>query len=59
MCLLTAGQLHGMLDENPHMRENCYSFMRDIRATQAYCGTQAYWISVKIQSSNVFHHFEC
>ena len=57
MHLLTAGQLRGRLDDNPHLRENCYSFMRDIR------GTQAYWNSVKIQlyamflytrSSNVF-----
>ena len=37
MCLLTAGQLRGRLDENPHLSEDCYSFMRDI------CGTQAYW----------------
>ena len=43
MRLLTAGQLRGRLDDNPHLRENCYSFMRDIR------GTQAYWNSVKIQ----------
>ena len=36
MRLLTAGQLRGRLDDNPHLRENCYSFMRDIRGTQAY-----------------------
>ena len=62
MRLLTAGQLRGRLDDNPHLRENCYSFMRDIR------GTQAYWNSVKIQlyamfrtlrSSYVFHHAQC
>ena len=40
MRLLTAGQLRGRLDDNPHLRENCYSFMRDI------CGTQPYWNSV-------------
>ena len=48
MCLLTAGQLRGRLDDNPHLRENCYSFMRDIR------GTQAYWNSVKIQLYAMF-----
>ena len=48
MRLLTAGQLRGRLDENPHLRENCYSFMRDIR------GTQAYWNSVKIQLYAMF-----
>ena len=41
--LLTAGLLRGPLDDNPELRENCYSFMKDIR------GTQAYWNSVKIQ----------
>ena len=41
--LLTAGLLQGRLENNPHLRENCYSFMRDIR------GKQAYWNSVKIQ----------
>ena len=46
--LLTAGQLRGRLDDNPHLRENCYSFMRDIR------GTQAYWNSVKIQLYAMF-----
>ena len=40
--LLTAGLLLGCLENNPHLRENCYSFMRDIR------GTKAYWNSVKI-----------
>ena len=49
MHFLTAGQLRGRLDENPHLRENCYSFMRDIR------GTQAYWNSVKIQLYAMFH----
>ena len=48
MCLLTAGQLRGRLDENPHLRENCYSLMRDIR------GTRAYWNSVKIQLYAMF-----
>ena len=48
MHLLTAGQLHGRLDDNPHLRENCYSFMRDIR------GMQAYWNSVKIQLYAMF-----
>ena len=48
MRLLTAGQLRGRLDDNPHLRENCYSFMRDIR------GTQAYWNSVKIQLYAMF-----
>ena len=48
MRLLTAGQLRGRLDDNPHLRENCYSFMRDI------CGTQAYWNSVKIQLYAMF-----
>ena len=48
MRLLMAGQLRGRLDENPHLRENCYSFMRDI------CGTQAYWNSVKIQLYAMF-----
>ena len=48
MRLLTAGQLRGRLDENPHLRENCYSLMRDIR------GTQAYWNSVKIQLYAMF-----
>ena len=28
MLLLMAGQLRGRLDDNPHLRENCYSFMR-------------------------------
>ena len=46
--MLTAGQLRGRLDDNPHLRENCYSFMRDIR------GTQAYWNSVKIQLYAMF-----
>ena len=45
---LTAGQLRGRLDNNPHLRENCYSFTRDIR------GTQAYWNSVKIQLYAMF-----
>ena len=48
MRLLTAGQLCGRLDDDPHLRENCYSFMRDI------CGTQAYWNSVKIQLYAMF-----
>ena len=48
MRLLTAGQLRGRLDDNPHLRENCYSFMRDIR------GTQAYWNSIKIQLYAMF-----
>ena len=48
MRLLTAGQLRGRLDENPHLRENCYSFMRDIS------GTQAYWNSLKIQLYAMF-----
>ena len=48
MRLLTAGQLRGRLDDNPHLRENCYSFMRDIH------GTQAYWNSVKIQLYAMF-----
>ena len=48
MHLLTAGQLRGRLDENPHLTENCYSFMRDIH------GTQAYWNSVKIQLYAMF-----
>ena len=48
MRLLTAGQLRGRLDENSHLRENCYSFMQDI------CGTQAYWNSVKIQLYAMF-----
>ena len=43
MLLPTAGQLHGRLDNNPHLRKNCYSFMGDIP------GTQASWNSVKIQ----------
>ena len=54
MHLLTAGQLRGRLDYNPHLRENYYSFMRDIR------GTQAYWNSVKIQLyvvHSVLQHF--
>ena len=46
--LTTAGQLRGRLDDNPHLRENCYSFMRYIR------GTQAYWNSVKIQLYAMF-----
>ena len=46
--LLTAGLLRGRLENNPHLRENCYSFMRDIR------GTQAYWNSVKIQLFAMF-----
>ena len=46
--LLTAGSLRGQLNDNPHLRENCYSFMRDIR------GTQAYWNSVKIQLYAMF-----
>ena len=29
-------------NDNPELRENCYSFMKNIR------GTQAYWNSVKI-----------
>ena len=45
---MTAGSLRGRLDDNPHLRENCYSFMRDIR------GTQAYWNSVKIQLYAMF-----
>ena len=48
MRLLTAGQLCGRLDDDPHLRENCYSFMRDIR------GMQAYWNSVKIQLYAMF-----
>ena len=48
MHILTAGQLHGRLEENPHLKENCYSFKRDI------CGTQAYWNSVKIQLYAMF-----
>ena len=48
MHLLTAGQLCGRLDENPRLRENCYSFTRDI------CGTQGYWNSVKIQLYTMF-----
>ena len=47
--LLTAGLLRGRLQNNPHLRENCYSFMRNIR------GTQAYWNSVKIQLFAMFH----
>ena len=31
--LLTAGLLRGPLADNPELRENCYSFMRDIRGT--------------------------
>ena len=46
--LMTAGSLRGRLNDNPHLRENCYSFMRDIR------GTQAYWNSVKIQLYAMF-----
>ena len=34
--LLMAGLLRGPLDDNPKLRENCYSFMKDIHATQAY-----------------------
>ena len=48
MRLLTAGQLRGRLDDNPYLRENCYSFMRDIRGKQAYCN------SVKIQLYAMF-----
>ena len=48
MNLLMAGQLHGRLDDNPHLRENFYSFIQDIR------GTQAYWNSVKIQLYAMF-----
>ena len=48
MHLLTAGSLRGRLDDNPHLREHCYSFMKDIR------GTQAYWNSVKIQLYAMF-----
>ena len=41
---LTAGDLKSSsAGENPDVRENCYSFMRDIR------GTAAYWQSAKIQ----------
>ena len=40
---LTAGDLKGSsAKENPDVRENCYSFMRDIR------GTAAHWQSTKI-----------
>ena len=45
---LTAGLLRGPLDDNSELRENCYSFMKDIR------GTQAYWNSVKIQLFAMF-----
>ena len=47
--LLTAGLLRGRLENNPYLCENCYSFMRDIR------GTQAYWNSVKIQLFAMIH----
>ena len=41
---LTAGELRSTgVGENPDVRENCYSFMRDIR------GTAAYWQSARIQ----------
>ena len=42
--LLTAGDLRRTgVGENPDVRKNCYSFMRDIR------GTTAYWQSARIQ----------
>ena len=41
---LTAGDLRSTgVGENPDVRENCYSFMRDIK------GTAAYWQSARIQ----------
>ena len=41
---LTAGDLRSSsAEDNPDVRENCYSFMRDIR------GTAAYWQAAKIQ----------
>ena len=41
---MTAGDLRSTgVGENPDVRENCYSFMRDIR------GTAAYWQSARIQ----------
>ena len=46
--LLTDGLLRGPLDDNPVLRENSYSFMKDIRSTQAY------WNSVKIQLFAMF-----
>ena len=41
---LTAGDLRSSsAEDNPDVRENCYSFMRDIQ------GTAAYWQAAKIQ----------